>query len=65
MSVLTSKHQVPNLETVVRVEDAIENAQSNKAAKQSSPDDSTYGSMSESLAHDTSTAKACTLNMNI
>ncbi|XP_022664875.1 toll-like receptor Tollo isoform X3 [Varroa destructor] len=57
MSVLTSKHQVPNLETVVRVEDAIENAQSNKAAKQSSPDDSTYGSMSESLAHDTSTAK--------
>ncbi|OQR80255.1 hypothetical protein BIW11_05184 [Tropilaelaps mercedesae] len=46
MSVMTSKNQVPNIETVVRVEDAIETAKNSKAAKRSSPDDSTYGSTS-------------------
>lgn len=54
MSVMLNKNQVPNSETVVRVEDAIESAQKTETAKRRSPDDSTYGSMSESLPQENS-----------
>lgn len=52
MNVMTSRSHVPNGETVVRVEDAIEAARE----KRNSPDDSTYGSMSDSL-RDSATRK--------